>query len=129
MVDLPTDKCQIWIFDVYLNFTLFAPNLNLNDVYIDQLFMKEDNLFTSSDFHIRLPHDHYLVANSDIFHSQENRIYSLYLRISFSANFIGIQSWYIFVYYNHHIVSQEFSKNIIDGMTNYMSMNLKVVQF
>ena len=94
--------------------------------------MGEDNLFKSSDFHIGLPHDHYLEANSDIFHYpafEENRIYSLHLRISFYVNFIGIQPWYIFVYYNHHIVYQEFSKNIIDGMTNYMSMNLKVVQF
>ena len=69
MIDLFTDKCQICIFHVYLNFTCIAANLNVD--YIDQLFMGEDNLFPPSDFElkaIRRPHDHYLLANSDIFH-------------------------------------------------------------
>ena len=69
MIDLLTDKCQICIFHVYLNFIFFAANLNVD--YIDKLSTGEDNLFTTSDFQFKaigLSHNHYLLANSDIFH-------------------------------------------------------------
>ena len=71
MIDLLTDKCQIWIFDFHIYFTesFYTPNLNLDNVFIAQIFLGGDDKFTPSKSELGTIRLYYndLPLNSDLF--------------------------------------------------------------